>query len=90
MSHTLRLLRLMVRDKAREMSWAEDDVLALAAGVLAKGNPIIEEDQLKALQEYEALSGVTVNQSVREALSQYIECDISVMVEELAERSAQG
>ena len=89
MCETLRMLRAIVEDKAREMGWSEDDVLALAAGAFRKG-VIIENDQLKALQEYEAISGVSVEDSIREALEDHIECVLSVNIETIAERSAQS
>ena len=89
MRETLRMLRAIVEDKAREMGLAEDDALGHAAGAFRKG-VIVEKDQLKALQEYEVLSGVKVEDSIREALEDYIECTLSVRIETIAERSAQG
>ena len=84
------MLRSMVEDKARELGWAEDDVLGLVASAFAKGNPIIEEDQLKALQDYEKFAGVSIDDLVKEALEDFIECSLSVRMETLAERSAQS
>src|ERR1700756_4822553 len=67
MCETLRVLRSMVKDKARELGMAEAAALVFAAGAFKKG-VIVEKDQLRALQEYAALSGVSVENSVREAL----------------------
>jgi len=90
MCETLRVLRSMVEDKARELGLAEDDVLGLVAGAFAKGNPIIDKDQRKALQDYEKLAGVSIGDSVKEALDDFIECSLSIRTETLAEHSAQS
>ena len=90
MCETLRVLRSVVEDKARELGWAEDDVLGLVAGAFARGNPIIDDERLQPLKDYEEMSGRPVEDMVDEALSMYIECDISARLETLAEQSAQS
>ena len=90
MNDTLKRLRLIVKDKAAEMGWEPDDVLALAAAAFARGNPILDADKLKPFQDYKALTGKLVEDSVHEALDQYAQCDLAVLVEELAERTNEA
>jgi hypothetical protein len=84
---TLERLRTIVRDKAVEMGWEPDDVLALAASAFANGNPILDAEKLKPFQQYEALTGKSVEDTIHEAMDEYAECDITTVVEELSERT---
>jgi hypothetical protein len=53
-----------------------------------KRRVLIEEDELKTLREYKELPGVPIEDSVKEALEDFIECSLSVRMETLAEHSA--
>jgi hypothetical protein len=65
MNDTLKRLRMIVEDKAAEMGWEPDDVLALAASAFARGNPILDADKLRPFQNYEALTGKLVADTIR-------------------------
>jgi hypothetical protein len=84
---TLERLRTIVRDKAAEMGWKPDDVLALAASAFANGNPILDTNRLKPFRQYEALTGKRAEDVIHEALDDYAECCLPVLVEELAART---
>jgi hypothetical protein len=90
MNDTLKRLRLIVKDKAAEMGWEPDDVLALAAAAFARGNPLLDADKLKPFQEYSKLTGKPVEDLVEAAMDNYAECDLAALLEELAERSGKG
>jgi len=87
MDDTLKRLRLLVADKAAEMGWEPEDVLALAAGAFARGNPILDAEKLRPFQNYEVLTGKPVADTIHEALDQYAECDLAVLVEDLTEHT---
>lgn len=90
MKVTLKRLRMIVEDKAAEMGWEPDDVLALAAGAFARGNPILDAEKLRPFQNHKALTGRPVEDTIHEAMDQYANCDLAVVVEELAERSSEA
>jgi hypothetical protein len=87
MDDTLKRLRLIVENKAAEMGWEPDDVLALAAVTFARGNPILDAEKLKPFQQYEALTGKRAEDAIHEALDEYADCCLPVIVEELAART---
>jgi hypothetical protein len=90
MDDTLKRLRLIVEDKAAEMGWKPDDVLALAASTFARGNPIIDEDRLKPFLAYQAMTGTLADHLIGEAIDQFAECNLVTLVEELTEHTKRA
>jgi hypothetical protein len=50
----------------------------------------INPKQYQDLAEFSSLSGVPIEESVRETLSDFIECCVSVRTESIAKRSGQA
>ena len=84
------MLRSIVKDRAQAMGWAEDDALALAASAFAKGNPIVDEEKLKALQSYGEVTGVSVDDSTDEAIADFLECCATARIEALADKAGSA
>ena len=86
-SVTLEFLCEMVRPIAAKSGLPESGLVLLAVEALARGNPILEKDHLRALEDYESITGVRVDRQVREALNEYIECTLMTNLEAIGTKS---
>lgn len=87
---TLKRLRSIVEEKAKEMGWREDDVLGLAASTFARGNPILDAEKLQPFKNYERITGIPIEDTVHEALEEFDQACLSSRLEALAENTGSA
>lgn len=79
--------RAAVKQRAEAVGISPDEAISLAVYAFARGNPILDADKLKPFKEYSELTGKPVEDLVEAAMDNYAECDLAVVLEELAERT---
>lgn len=67
-----------------------DDAISQAVYAFVRGNPLLDADKLKPFQEYSELTGKPVEGLIEAAMDDYAQCDLAVLVEELAERTNEA
>jgi hypothetical protein len=82
---TLEIWRAAITAKAEALGMSADEAISLAVYAFANGNPLLDSEKLKPFKECSELTGKSVEDLVETAMGNYAECDLAVLVEELAE-----